>query len=310
MRTKRLKVFDQDPSGQVNNRYPTTKDAFVEPSLHLVVGTRTAGKSYLCAKLCNQYAKDKTFDVIYMITPSFSSNREYFGKHVQEANTFYPTKESIQQVIQRVEADRDEFEQYLQNVKRYKTFTKEMSTRHPLMMSNETLLHAYQHDFFSKPPTWKYEKVEPPKSLVILDDCLNSPALLQSSGLVKLATLNRHLAPLQEKHSDRSACGLAVIILSQTYRAQNAVGRVLRENLSLFTCFANKQQKQMDAIEEELANVVDVNLYRRAFEYATREKYGSLTLDFVPKCPTKTFRKNLNEAILFDELPCECPSKK
>ena len=54
------------------------------------------------------------------------------------------------------------------------------------------------------------------KSLLILDDCLGSPAILQSSGLTKCATLNRHLSPLKEPHSNRSACGLAVIILSQT----------------------------------------------------------------------------------------------
>lgn len=47
----------------------------------------------------------------------------------------------------------------------------------------------------------------------------------------------------------------------------------------------------------------------QAYEYATREKHGNLTVDFRPKCPTLTFRKNLNEAILFDELKCTCHSR-
>ena len=105
-----------------------------------------------------------------------------------------------------------------------------------------------------------------------------------------MATLNRHIAPLEKPHSGRSACGLAVIILSQSYRMQSGISRVLRENLSLLTLFKNKQEKQMDAIKEELANVVDTHLFEQAYEYATREKHGNLTVDFRPKCPTLTFR--------------------
>ena len=82
----------------------------------------------------------------------------------------------------------------------------------------------------------------------------------------------------------------------------NGISRVLRENLSLLTLFKNKQKKQLDAIREELANVVDVELFDRAYETATAEKYGNLTVDFNPKETKYTFRKNLNELLVFDEL--------
>jgi hypothetical protein len=90
----------------------------------------------------------------------------------------------------------------------------------------------------------------------------------------------------------------------------NGVSRVLRENLSILTLFKNKQQKQLDAIKEELANVVDLDKFDRAYEYATREKFGSLTIDFRPKCETMTFRKNLNELIIFPDMKCSCPKKE
>ena len=80
----------------------------------------------------------------------------------------------------------------------------------------------------------------------------------------------------------------------------NGISRVLRENVSLLTLFKNKQQKQMDAIRDELANVVDEERFMKAYEHATEEKYGSLTIDFVPKTPQHQFRKNLNELILLD----------
>ena len=130
--------------------------------------------------------------------------------------------------------------------------------------------------------------------------------MLQSSGLTQLATLNRHISPLQKPHSNRSACELAVMILSQTYRMQGGLGRCLRENVSLLTLFKNRQEKQLLAIKEELANVVDLELFDKAYDCATAEKYGNITIDFFPKCATQTFRKNLNEILLFDELKCEC----
>ena len=307
MKIKKLNVFNEKPTGEVNNRYPTPKNSFVQPCLQMVVGQRTSGKSYLTAKMLNQFKKDKTFDVIYIITPSFNSNQAYFGKHIREENAFFPTGDSIQKVINLVEKDRDEFEEYLKKMELYKKFKREFKSKSNVeAMDGDLLVQGYENDFFNQPPKWKYDKVEPPKSLLILDDCLGSPALLQSSGLVKLATLNRHVAPLDEPHSDRSACGLAVIILCQSYKMKEGIGRVLRENLSLLTLFKNKQEKQMDSIREELANVCDVNLFDRAYQYATSEKHGSLTVDFTPKCSRQVFRKNLNEVILFDELICEC----
>ena len=308
MKIKKLNVYNQDPDAQVNNEYPTPANAFKQPCLHMIVGQRTAGKSYLTSKILAQADKDKTFNVVYCITPSFNSNKGYFGKYIQQVNVFEPTKESISQVIERVETDRDEWEEYLEKKELYKEFKKKM--RSESMMSDDELLNFYELDFFNEPPKWKYAKEEPPKSLLILDDCLGSPAILQSSGLTKVATLNRHIAPLQQNHSGRSACGLAVIILSQSYKFQNGISRILRENLSLLTLFKNKQEQQVKAIKEELANVVDVDLFEKAYEYATKNAYGSLTVDFNSKCKSKTFRANLNEVIMFDQLPCECKNKK
>ena len=174
-------------------------------------------------------------------------------------------------------------------------------------MSDEELLYYDQLGYLDqKPKKWKYEFEEPPKSLLIMDDILSSKAISQSSGLTRIATLNRHISPLEKNHGSRSACGLAVIILTQSYRMQNGINRCLRENLSVLTLFKNKQEAQMKAIREELANIVDENLFMKAYEYATKEKFGNLTVDFRPKCKTLTFRKNLNESIQFEELPCEC----
>ena len=302
MKVKKIKVYDKDPDSGVDNEYPTNDLSFRQPALHMIVGVRNSGKSFSASKILAQEMKNKTFDVVYMITPSFNSNRAYFGRYVKPENVYEPTKESISLVIQRVETDRDEWEQYLEELAMYHQFKKDMKKKSIEDIDEGLMLLYYENGFFNKKPQWKYEKEEPPKSLLILDDCLGSDAILQSSGLTKIATLNRHIAPLKEDYKGRSACGLAVMMLSQSYRMSNGISRVLRENLSLITLFKNKQEKQIDAIREELANVVDIDLFNKAYEYATSERYGNLTVDFKPKHPALTFRKNLNEAIIFDEL--------
>ncbi len=295
MKTIKLPVYNQDPEKGVSNEYPTSNDAFRQPCLWYVSAVRNSGKSYLCSKFLAQAKKDKTFNKIYMITPSFASNRAYFGKYVDEEDVYEPTKESINQVIERVERDRDEWEDYQAKLKIHKEFINDIKNNKNL--DDDILL--YYSDYIDR-PTYKYDS--PVKSLLILDDVINSPAISQSSGLGKLATLNRHVAPLKEDYNGRSACGLAVIILSQSYRCNQGIGRLLRENLSLFTLFKNKQEKQINAIEEEIGSVIDLQKFRDAYKTATEEKYGNLTIDFNPKCSQKTFRKNLNECIIFPEL--------
>jgi hypothetical protein len=295
MKTLKLPVYNQDPEKGVSNEYNTSNDAFRQPCLWYVSAVRNSGKSYLCSKFLAQAKKDKTFNKIYMITPSFASNKSYFGKYVDENDVYEPTKDSIDKVIQRVETDRDEWEDYQAKLKIHKEFINDIKNNKNL--DDDILL--YYHDYIDR-PTYKYDS--PVKSLLILDDVINSPAISQSSGLGKIATLNRHIAPLKEDYNGRSACGLAVIILSQSYRCQQGVGRLLRENLSLFTMFKNKQEKQLCAIEEEIGSVIDLQKFRDAYKTATEEKYGNLTIDFNPKCSQKTFRKNLNECIIFPEL--------
>ena len=311
MKLKQLKIYNSKVNTGVNNEYPTPHLSFKQPCLQMIVGQRTSGKSFLTSKILEQADKDKTFDVIYIITPSFNSNKAYFGKYIKEQNVFEPIKSSVMEVIKLVEADRNEWEDFLTRKKQYEKYKKDIKHKRILSFNDNDLIYYLDAGFLDdKKPEWKYETEEPPKSLLILDDCLGSQAIMQSSGLVKLATLNRHIAPLKEDHSGRSACGLAVIILVQTYKMNSGIGRALRENVSLLTLFKNKQEKQLNSIKEELANVVDLELFDTAYEHATAEKYGNLTVDFVPKCLTHTFRKNLNELIMFDELSCKCNESK
>ena len=119
MFTKIVNSYNSTIDQPVTNEYPTKENSFKQPCLHFIVGQRTSGKSYLTSKILAQTHKDKTFDRIYIITPSFNSNKSYFGKYIKEEDVFEPTKDSIAKVIASVEAERDEWEAYLKKVNSY-----------------------------------------------------------------------------------------------------------------------------------------------------------------------------------------------
>jgi len=312
--TKKLPIYgkDTDPSQGVSNEYKTSQYAIRQPCLMYVSAVRNSGKSFSVSKLVSQAQKENTFDKIYMITPTFLSNKSYFGKLIDEDDVYQPTKDSIQQVIERVENDRDEYQEFKRKKKLYLEFVTILRSKRELtdveIFKFEELGFLDEH--MSK-PVWKYKFERPPTSILIMDDILSSQAILQSSGLTKVATLNRHVGALDEPEQNRSACGLAVIIISQTYSMPQGVSRTLRENLTHLLIFKNKQEKQMGKIREELGGSVDENKFQIAYNHATKEKYGNLLIDFNPKCPTMCFRKNLNELIIFnDDLDaCHCDKK-
>ena len=190
MKTECLSCYNATITTGVNNEYPTPLTSFKQPCLQMIVGQRTAGKSYLTSKILAQAKRDKTFDKIYIVTPSFCSNKAYFGKYIDEEDVFSPTKSSINEVIARVEADRDEWEEFLQDKKRYLEFSKDIKNRPLKSFDPDELIYYLDMGYLDKPPKWKYETEEPVKSLLILDDCLGSEAILQSSGLTRVATLN------------------------------------------------------------------------------------------------------------------------
>ena len=153
MRVEKLPVFLQEPEKGVSNEYPTSLNAFRQPCLWYISAVRNSGKSYLASRFLSQAHKDKTFDKVYMITPSFASNRAYFGKYVHLDDVYEPNRDSINAVIARVERDRDEWEDYQQKLQLYHQFIRK--TKESKLMSDEDLLYYY--DFMEK-PVYKYSE--------------------------------------------------------------------------------------------------------------------------------------------------------
>ena len=312
--TKKISKYgkETDPTQGVSNAYPTPKDSISQPMLLGVYGLRHSGKGFLTSKIVAQAQKDKTFDRIYMITPTFLSNVAYFGKYVNaDEDVYEPTKDSIDKVIESVEQDCLEYEQFLVMLQDYNDFVKKLKSKKDLFTDDEIFIYTdygwLSDDFNMQRPKWKYEIERVPTSLLILDDILGSP-VVHSKSFTKVCIMNRHVSPLSKPIGDRSAGGLAVLFQSQTYSMAQGIARSLRENMTHMIIFKNKQQKQLDKMMDELAGSVDADKFMRAYNYAIQKPHDSLLVTFKPSCNTRTFLRNLNEAIIFkeDEAECKC----
>lgn len=325
MKIKKIKEYSKAPTDSISNQYQTKKHSFKEPGIKLVVGTRGTGKSYTTAKIMLEAKKDKLFDVVYFITPTFDSNKAHWSQFdISEENVFYPNRDAIGKVIARIEQDRDEFEDFLVEMEIYERFKRETKNKNTIAQMEAENLNEYvnmgyvgENGYLNHKitkPEWKYKhisgKIRPPTSLLVMDDVLGSTALSQSEAFTKLCIQNRHIGALSEAYGDRQALGCSVIILSQVYSSHQGVPRALRENATDLILFKNRQKGAMEKIKQELAGAVDENEFEEAYLYATEGKHDNLCITFNPDCPTKRYRKNLSEFLIFPDSEKECKCSK
>ena len=314
--------YDTDPAQGVSNKYENERPYdLVAPVLLGVFGVRNSGKSFLVSKyvLGSQKRKRPLYDRIFMITPSFLSNRSYWEPYITEEDVREPSDTALLGIIDEVEQEARDWDEHVRKLKEYNSVIAKL--RSNTQPSDEELAVALQSGWLEPeawlgkkkpdPPEWKRHKpgVEdrPAQSLLIMDDCLAQPQMLASPTLVRLAALNRHLAGLEEPFVSKSgnvrtSCALSVIFLSQTYKmAVGGPGRVLRENLTHCVVFENKHPAQLKSIAEEIGTAVDMKRFLKAYNLATKDKYGSVLVDFRPPRSELRFRKGLSEAIILPD---------
>jgi len=322
IKVKSINEYTKSPSESISNSYQTKPNSFKEPGIKILVGTRGTGKSYTASKIMLQAQKDKTFDVTYFITPTFESNAGHWKQfNINRENVLYPNREAIQNVIDSIEQDRDDFESYLVEMEIYNRFKRDSKNKKTIsLIKTDDLSDYIGYGYVSEngmmnrnivKPEWKYKNIRPPQSLLIVDDCLSSSALSSTEAFTKLMIMNRHLGALSEAYGDRQALGCSVMLLVQSYTAKQGIPRACRENCTDLILFKNKSKDQFKKISDELAGGVDVEKFTQAYEYATQGDHDNLSITFAPSCKTKTFRKNLSSFIIFpdDAATCGCGGK-
>ena len=204
-----------------------------------------------------------------------------------------PEKGVVQEVIQKVEDDKREYEEFVEKLKKWKMFQRMMKSKKPINMLDPALLVEFMELGFldntaqtMEKPKWKYKHERPPIIMCIIDDCMGTPLMNPKSGLVNLCIKHRHIA---------KGMGLSICMLVQSYCAVGGIPRPIRENCTVAIFFKCKDDNQIKKIHTEIGADVDLDQFDKMYKYATEQPFNFLMIDFHPKKKEQMFRRNFNE---------------
>ena len=290
MKVRKVKNFEITPPKKSAFQIPTPLDVPKQHSLAIFSARRGGGKSVACTAYVKKLLDSGAMNRVLIITPTWASNREIFAPlNIEEEDVLEPSKTALSTVIERVEAEKREFEEYLHKKKRYKEFQRVLQSATCVSaIPHNLMVEALDNGFFENPPKWKRnDDSHPTFCMLLIDDCLSLPLMMNpSSGLVNTCIKHRHVA---------DGLGLSICMLVQTYCAVGGLPRPIRENCTLLCLFKLKDQNQLEKIHKEIGSDVDLEKFDQMFDYATRKPYGFLCIDFNPKSPEQAFRANFNE---------------
>jgi len=283
----------------------TEDDFFKLHTLCIASGKRGGGKSVAIANLVKT-AKDKGyFDRVYLITPTYASNKSIWDiADIQEEDIYEPTINVLKTIQQNVEAEREEWETFLKRKELYKKYKKDIKNKPIDMINDHELIGYMEHGFldFDFNDKWKYGKERPPRLAVILDDSMGTDVMTKrTAGLTNLCIRHRHIG---------DGLGISIFMLVQSYCSRDGIARPIRENTTHLLLFKINDQNQIKKVKEESDLPVTDEEWEQMCAYAHAIPYNYLFIDFSPKCETKRFRNGMSEYLVADSLKDKCCCKK
>ena len=262
------------------------------PKLHtltIATGKRGGGKSVAIANLIKKCYDRKYFDRVFLITPTYYSNKEIWDiADINEDDIFEPSIHCIRDIIKIVDAEREEWDLFEYKKKLYKQFEKDIH-KPVIKMDPELLIEYNEHSMFERKPEWKYgpDREHPPRLACIIDDCLSTDVMARrTAGLTNLAIRHRHVG---------KGLGISLFMLVQSYCAQGGVPRVIRENCTHLMLFKINDENQIKKVKEEADLPVSDEDFLKMCNYCHCQPYNFLYLDFAPKDESKRFRSGFGE---------------
>lgn len=270
------------------------------PGLFGFFGVRGSGKTTAAQSLLRKYKAAGLMHRLFLITPTYESNRFLFDGLLQDTGDVFEstTQASLDEVINRVHAEAEEWRIYKSNKKLWHEFQlqkKEYVRGKRKEIDPELVGEVMQAglgdlDTF---PDYKYGDCDHPCMWLVLDDIQSSSLLNQSTkvpgNLANLCIKHRHIA---------GRFGVNIIMCFQNWKMQvGALSRALRANLTACALFGYRDKKIVDSIYEEVSQEVSLEVFQQCYDYATQpNKWDFLFVEFGSDV---RLRKNLDELIIF-----------
>jgi hypothetical protein len=293
MKTLKIKntdiVVPKGPSGV----YETAPELPKAHGIFVAVARRKGGKSVAVSNL----ARMMDFDRVFLISPTATSNKAILDPlKIGPEDVFedLDDKNVINNVIQKINEERDEYEAYLEQMKEYKKFLK-MLNEPTSMIPDEMLLQFYTNGLF-QPPKHKWGGRKP-KLALIVDDCQNSK-VFSGKMLPSLCVTHRHYGQLKEGN----ALGISVFIMAQNFKCvSGGLPKPVRGNATGWMLFKNFNETEKKFVAEELAidNINKDDFISMWDNCCDSAPHTFLFVDMDKKAHHQSaFRKNFNEFII------------
>lgn len=289
------------------NLNPTVvkKKAFIHtpehlPALHqlvLISGARGSGKTFCCTNLIRFYKKEGLVDRCIIVSPTGLSNKVFYEDLINSDDDIISdmTNSSIQKIIEIIEQEAEEYNQYKKQKELYTLWLKYEKKKIDIdKIPQDILIEFLQHDIFDmpEPPKWKYkDDSRPPIIHVMFDDIQGSPIMKSSGQIISLCIKHRHL----------SGIGCTIYLLTQSYISISSCPRPIRENAQTVILFRVRDEKLKEQICREATPAqFTQEQFMEAFNFATDDVHNFLMIDYNSK-RDKIFRKNFNLYIAFPQ---------
>lgn len=258
------------PSG-MSGRYPTPPEMPRANGIFVAVARRGGGKSVAISNL----VRLMEFDRIFLISPTASSNKAILDPLKIDPDDVYEDLDDpkvIDYVIEKVNQERDDLEEYNEKMKDYKAFLK-MLNDHNQVIPDRMLMSFYRNGSF-EPPQHKWGGRKP-KIALIVDDAQNSK-VFTGKKLPNLCIKHRHYGQMKEGGS----IGLSVFLMCQNYKCvAGGLPKPVRSNATGWLLFKNSNEKEKQFVAEELSFDISDEKFLDMWDEATKEPFNFLFVD-------------------------------
>ena len=259
-------------------RPKVTEGMFPLHTLAAFIGARGSGKTNAAIQLTRRYFKDKSFNRLFIISPTYKSNPEMHTMKAKMDDVYMDATRSLQALASILSKIKDMADEYKDDQDYQKVYERYKSRRFTL--SDQIIMDMNDH---RKP---KY--MPKPSCLLFIDDMMKTP--IYATGIDNpfnnLCTLHRHVHEV----------GLSIFMLVQNYT--QGVPGFIRQNLQQFFIFKTSDMKMVESMFLEFGNVCTYETFVEIFHDATNEPNHFLTVDPFNKNPDERFRQDFDKFII------------